>query len=175
MHIIINGSKNIFLGDMFRDQFVHILFDGLGQLSRIFAELLKNLLQHRIVHPLRHAKFPGIAVHKAGNVHHHVGQHLHIAFLGLHIYKGNRRVLDRIGNLRGHFGSGGRYHLAGGRIHGVCCQDLMPDPIAQRQLLVEFISADFGQIIPAGVKKHGRNQALSALHAQRLAGADLFV
>ena len=175
MHIIIDGRKNIFLGNMFRDQFMHILLDGLRQLLRILAKFLNDLRQHGIIYPLRHAQFSGVAVHEISDIHHHIGQHLHIALLGLYIHKGDRRILDRIGKFCRYLGAGGSHYLAGGRIDGISRQHLVSDAVAQRQLLIEFISSDFGQIISTGVKKHGAYQALGALHAQGLAGTDLFV
>ena len=44
------------------------------------------------------------------------------------------------------------------------------NPVPERQFLVKLISAHLCKIISAGVKKHGVNQALRALHAQRLPG-----
>ena len=49
------------------------------------------------------------------------------------------------------------------------------DPAAHGKLLVEFIPADLCQIISAGVKEHGVDQAVRALDRKRFAGTDLFV
>ena len=51
----------------------------------------------------------------------------------------------------------------------------MSDPVPEHQFLVKFISADLCQIISPGVKKHRHNQALRTLHAERLAGTNLFI
>ena len=47
------------------------------------------------------------------------------------------------------------------------------DPVLKVKLLVEFISADLGQVVSSGVEEHAVEQALRAVNGQRLAGTDL--
>ena len=47
--------------------------------------------------------------------------------------------------------------------------------VAQKKLLIKFITADFSQIIPSRVEEHSMDQRLSRIHCQRLARADLLV
>ncbi len=81
---------------MFRYQFVYILFDGIRQFCRVGAEFLNNLGKHRIIYMLCNPQFPGIAVHKASDVHHHIGEDFYVLFFCLYIDIGNRRILDLV-------------------------------------------------------------------------------
>ncbi len=131
MDIIINGSKDIFLRNMLRNQFVHILVDRFRQHLRIVAVLLQNLLQHRIINQLRDAQFPGIAVHEVGDVYHHIGENLHILLLRLDPYKRNRSILNGIRHLQGNLLARLSQHFTRGHIHHVLRQNMASDPVAE--------------------------------------------
>ena len=165
MDVIVNGSQNVFLGNMLRDQLMDVLTDRLRKLLRISGMLIQNFLQLRIIYQLRHAKLSRIAVHIMGNINHHAGKDLHIPFLSLHIDIGNRRVLDLVRQLRRHLRPGRRDQLSRRGIHHILRQHKAADPVLQHQLLIKFISADLGQVISSGVEEHGVDQALRALHA----------
>ncbi len=175
MHVVIDGGDDVLLGHMFGNQLMHILLDGLRQLLRIVGEFFQNLGQHRIIHLLTDAEIPGVTVHIGSQVHHHVGKDFDVLLLCLDIDEGNRSILNGIRQLHGHFVSRRRQDLACGGIHHVRRQDLVPDAVPEGQLLVELISAHLGQVISAGVEEHGVDQALRALHAQRLPGTDFLV
>ncbi len=175
VHIIVDGGNNILLGDMFGHQLMRILLDGLGQLLRIIGELLQNPGQHREVNFLMDAEILGAAVHITGQIHHHIGENLYVLLLCLDVYKRNGSVLNGICQLRCNLCARRRQDLSRLRIHRIRGQNLVTDPVAESQLLVKFISSHLGQVIPAGVKEHGIDQTLSALHAQRLTGTDLLV
>ena len=83
--------------------------------------------------------------------------------------------MDLIRQLTVHLRTGFRKDFSGGLIHHILGEDHAVDPIAQHQLLVEFITSHLCQIITPGIKEHGVDQALGALHRQRLAGTDLAV
>ena len=175
MHIIVDGGDDVLLSDMLGHQLMGVLLQSLRQLLRVVRELLQDLGQHRVVHLLPDAEVPGVAVHIGRQVHHHIGEDLHVLLLRLDIYEGNGGILDPVRQLHLHLLACRGQNLPCGRIHHIRRQDLIPDPVAHGQLLVELISAYLGQVISAGVEEHGVDQALRALHAQRLAGADLFV
>ena len=154
---------------------MHIFPDRLKKQPGICTVLVQNLLQHRIVNQLRDAQLSGIAVHKVRDIHHHVGEHLHISLLRLNPHRRYRGILDRICQLSRHLVARLRQNLTCLGIHYVLRQDVMPDPVAEHELLIEFISADLGKIISSGIKKHRHDQAFRALHTERLARTDLFI
>ena len=56
MHVVVDGSENIFLCDMFRNQVVNVTFDRLFDLFDI-GIFLQDLFQNRVVYFLVDAKF----------------------------------------------------------------------------------------------------------------------
>ena len=131
MDIIINGSKDIFLRNMLRNQFVYILVDRFRQHLRIVAVLLQDLLQHGIINQLRDAQFPGIAVHEVSDVYHHIGENLHILLFRLDPYKRNRSILNGVSHLRGNLLARFGQHFTRGHIHHVLRQNVVSDPVAE--------------------------------------------
>ncbi len=49
------------------------------------------------------------------------------------------------------------------------------DTVSQHQLFVKFITAHLCQVISPGIKKHAHDQALGAVHSQRLTRTDLLI
>ena len=131
MHIVVDGSQNIFLCNVLGHQFMYVLLDSFCQLLRIIAELFQNLCQNRIIYQLMDTEVSGIAVYIMGQIHHQVGQYLYRSLFGLDIYKRYCTVLDGIGQFCGHLITCGCDHFTGGRIYYICSQDLMTDTILQ--------------------------------------------
>ena len=129
MDIIINGSDNVFLCNMLRYQFMHVLLDSLCQTFRILAVLFQNLCQNRIIYGFRYAQFSWVAVHETGNIHHHIGKNLNILFLCLDIYIRHCCVLDGIRQFCGHLRPCRCQNLTGRHIHHILCQNVMSDPV----------------------------------------------
>ncbi len=175
MDVIVNGSQNVFLCNMLRNQFVYILADHLCKLRRIAAVLVKNLLQNRIINQFRNAQLLGIAVNKIRDIHHHVGENLDIPLLRLDPHGRNRSVLDGIRHLHRHLVARFRQNLPCLGIHHILCKHMVSDPVSEHQFFIKFISADLCKIISSGVEKHCHNQAFRTLYAERLAGTDLFI
>ena len=155
MDVIINGSDDIFLRNMLRDQLMDVLPDGLCQLFRIRRILFQDLRQDRIIYQLGNAQFFWITVHIMCDVNHHAGEHLYIALLCLNIYKRNRTVLDGVRQFSRHLGSRCGKKLPCCGVNHILSQDMAADSVSEHQLLIEFISADFRQIISSGVEEHG--------------------
>ncbi len=160
---------------MFRNQIVNVLANRVVKLLGILAVLIQKLLQHRIVDKLRNTKFFGIAVHKIGDVHHHIGENFNILLLCLNQHRRNSGILNGIRHLSRHLVPCLCQNLSRQGIHHILRKDMMPDPIPKHQLFIEFISAYLRQIISSGVEEHCHNKAFRTLDAQRLAGADLFI
>ena len=131
MHIIVDGSQDIFLGNMLGYQFMYVLLDCFCQLLGIIAELFQDLGQNRIVYQFMDTEILGIAIYIVGQIYHQIRQYFYSSLFGLDIYEGNCAVLDGICQLCGHLVSCGCDHFTGGRIHYICSQDLMTDTILQ--------------------------------------------
>ena len=131
MHVIVNGSQNIFLGNMLGYQFMYILLDRFCQLLGIIAELFQDLCQNRIIYQLMNTEISGIAIYIMSQIYHQVRQYLYVLLLCLNIYERNGAVLNGICQLCGHLVSCGCDHFTGGRIYHICSQDLMTDTILQ--------------------------------------------
>ena len=131
MHIIVDGSQDIFLGNMLGYQFMYVLLDCFCQLLGIIAELFQDLCQNRIVYQFMDTEILGIAIYIVGQIYHQIRQYFYSSLFGLDIYEGNCAVLDGICQLCGHLVSCGCDHFTGGRIYHICSQDLMTDTILQ--------------------------------------------
>ena len=95
MHVIVNGSKDIFFCDMLRNQLVDLTADCVLDILNILI-LFQYLSQNRIVHKLCHSHLSGINVHIVGDIHHHAGKDFDVALFTLDPYIGNCRVLDLV-------------------------------------------------------------------------------
>ena len=174
MHVVVNGSENVFPCDMLRNQVMNAAVNRIFNVFHIRI-LSKNFLQSRIIYFFRHAHFLRVHIHPAGDVNHQVGQNFHVALLCLDPYIRNRRVLDIIRQFTGYPGSFFRQDLSGRCIYHILRQNLTFDTIAQRKFFIEFITSDLGKIITARVKEHSADQTLCVFHGQRLAWTDLLI
>ena len=102
MNVVVDGRNDIFLGNMLGHQLVCIFLQSLRQLLRIMGKFLQNLCQQGVVYLFTNSKIPGITVHKAGEIHHHIGKNFYILFFRLNIYKGNGSILNSVRQLRTH-------------------------------------------------------------------------
>ena len=69
MHVVVDGSENIFLCDMFRNQVVDVTFDRLFDLFDI-GIFLQDLFQNRIVYFLFDAKFFLVNIYPCFQIYH---------------------------------------------------------------------------------------------------------
>ena len=106
---------------------------------------------------------------------HHAGKHFDFSFLSLDIYIGNCAVLNQVSQFCCYLGACCCQNLTGCGIHNILGQFVAADTVAQQQLLIEFITSYFRQIISSGIEEHRVNQAFCALYAQRLTRTDFLV
>ena len=179
MDIVIEGCQDIFLGDMLRNQVVSRTGQRFHQRFTVVAARLQDLLQFRIEdHRLRQADLLRCLIAEIDifrDIHHHIGKDLDVPLLGLDHHGGNCRVLDLIRQFSRHLRTCLSQHFTGGHIDDILSQDMAGDPVAEHQLLIEFVASDPGEVIASGIKEHACHQALGALHCERLAGTDLFI
>ncbi len=177
VHVVVDGSKDVFLRNVLRDQLVNTLSEGVCKRFgiRIVLILKEDLSQRGIVNQFSDSEFFGIAVHVVCDVDHQVAEHLDIALFRADPHIGDRAVLDLVGHLSCYDFAGCPQNIAVCLIHYIFRQDLVLDAASESELLVEFVSADLGEIISAGIKEHRVDQAVRALDGKRLAGTDLLV
>ena len=101
MHIVVDGSENIFLCNMLGDQLMNTLFQSIRQRLGILIVLIlkKDLPQCGIINELCDAEFFGIAVHIMCDVDHQVAENLDIALLCADPDIRDRGVLDLVRHL----------------------------------------------------------------------------
>ena len=114
---------------MLGNQLVNVFVNSFCQFFRIRSKLLQDLGQHRVIDLLVNTEISGITVHKAGQLHHHIGQDLHLAFFRLNIHKRNGCILNLIRQRCIHLISCGSQHLSRSGIHHVGSQHLMTDSV----------------------------------------------
>ncbi len=179
MHVVVDRRDDILLGDMLGHKLVYAsaqhIAQGLGILTVALLEGDKDLAESGIIDLLRDAELSGIAVDIVGQVNHEVGQDLDVALIRSDHDIGDSRVLDEVGHLTGHGFTGTAQNIPVCLIDNVLGENVTGNPAAHCQFLVEFISADFGQIISPGIKEHGVDQAVRALNRERLAGTNFLI
>ncbi len=177
MHIVVDGSKNVFLGDVLRNKLVNTLLERISQCLRILVVLIleEDLTESRIINLLMDSEFFRIAVNKVCDVNHKVAQHLDIALFCLNYNTRNSRVLNGIRHLtRNGFACAAEY-FAVCLIDDILCEDMADNTVAEGKLLIKFITADLGKIIAARIKQHRIDQAVCRLHRERFAWTNLLV
>ena len=169
MHVVVNGSQNIFLRNMHGDQLMHIFLNGSFYIINIIV-LVQNGFQHRIVNQLGDAQISRVAIHVSRQIHGHIGQDLHLAaFLTGNKNRRNGGVLDSYGQLLCNDSAGFGQDFAGVCIHHVFCQREILDTILKCQLFIKLVTSNLRQVISSRIEEHGVDQRLSALHGKRLA------
>ncbi len=142
--------------------------------------LVKDLPEDRIVDQLGDAE-EFLLIRGEGypvvDVDHHRGEDLHFSVKSLDGNENirNRRILDLVGKLAGDLCACLGKDLAGARIDDILREDVIPDPVSQHELLVEFVAADLCEVISSRIKEHAVDKALRRIHCKRLARADLLV
>ena len=96
MHIIVNGSKDIFLGYMLGNKLMDIALYSFAKRLGVFRILIKYLPEYRVIYMFCDAQILGVAFHKVCYVNHHVGEHLNVPLLCLDIYGRYRCILDPV-------------------------------------------------------------------------------
>ena len=177
MNVIVNGSKNVFLRNMLRDQIVDISSDHTFHLIDISGGFLNNSRQDRIIHLLCHAYFFRVNINDCLKVYHHVGKDFDISgsILSFNPQESNCRILNRIRDLTGDLCTFFSHNLSCQRTYHILCEDTSVYAVSKHQLLIEFIASYFRQIITSRVKEHAVDQTLRAVHCKGLARTDLFI
>ena len=160
---------------MFGNKVMGILADDLRQIfgRAPLCKTRQNFLQLGVINQIGDPQFPGVAVDKRSNIHHQVGDYLHISLFRLNQDAPDSRILDLSSLFHGQLSPCGSNDLSRGGIYGVLCQNMTGDAVLEMQFLIEFIAPHLGKVISSGVKKHGHNQALRTVHRERFAGANL--
>ena len=180
---VIDGRHNIVHSDVLGDQLVHAVTDEVEEVLLAHClgiPLVQQLLKDAPAHLLGDAGFGGIEVHKLGHVHHAVGEHLHHVHAGVevvHLHHGlvDAQSVQLPGPLPGEHLARLRHDLAGGGVGHGGAQLLARQTSPDGQLLVEFVPAHPGQVVPPGVEEQGGQQALGGVDRGGFAGTQLAV
>ena len=176
MHIIVNGSDDIFLCNVLRDQVVNVSADQ--SLKLLLAHILcflEEIRENRIEYRFCNTDLCRIKGNVCTEIDHKVGKDFLLSLLCLNPDIRDRSVLDRNGLLFCHHFSGLGKDFAGCGIYHILCQYLAGNTVFQVKLFIEFISSDLGKIISSRIEEHAVEQALRTVNRQRLARTDLFV
>ena len=167
---VVDGGHDVIHHNVLGDELIHPLLNGF--LPAIGGNSLQHFLQHPEANLLLDAVFLGIKVHKAGHVHHAVGEHLDLLVAHLqdgfvHALGGQLHSPGTADDLAGHC-----QNLAGHGIGDGLCQLLARQPGPDVHLLVELVTAHRAYIVAVGVKQQGIQVGSSGLHRGRLAGTE---
>ena len=143
MDIIVNGSNDIFLGNMLRNQFMYIFMNCFCKFFRIFSIFFNNLGKYRIVNKLCNSKCLCIALYKVVDVYHHIGKNFDILFFCLDVYIRNRCILNLVCQFCSYFCTSCCQNFSGQSIYNIFCKNMMSDSVTECQFLIKFISTDF--------------------------------
>ena len=130
-----------------------------------------------VVHKLCHSYFLRIDIHDRSEIYHHIGKDLNIPLLfrPADPYGRNRSILERVGKIPRNFCSRFCDHFPCNRALYILRQYLAADTVLQQKLFIKFISSYLCKIITPRIKEHAHDQALRAVHSQRLAWAYLLI
>ncbi len=158
---------------MLRHEQIQILLDGLFQ--RVALVLLHELAEDDAAHTLLHTDLSGVEIDEVLHIDHAVTEHTDGLAVHLQVHVHDASVVDRLGTLaREHLARLGQ-NLAGQRVGNGRGQLKPGDAGAQRQLLIEFIAADVGNVVAAAVKEQAVQQRFGAFHRRGIARAQLAV
>ena len=154
MHIIVNGSDNIFLCNVLRNQIHSVAADLLFQLVTAQA-LFEDAFQYRIEYFFCDTSLCRVKVHIGSQVYHQVGENFYSSsFLCLKPYIRYSSVLDCDRLFLCHCLACFCKDLAGCCINNILCKNMTNDTVLKVKFLVEFISSDFRKIISSCVEEH---------------------
>ena len=175
---VAHGGHDVVDVDVLGDQVVDVLADG-GLEALLVLVFRHQGAQRRDVDLLGDADLLRVEGEEGRGVGEVVAQHLDVkgAPLVFHVqgHAVDAGVLDGLGHLAGDGGPGGDEDLARLGVDHVLGRDAARDARGQRQLLVELIAADLGQVVSLGVEEQAVDQGIGRLHRRRLAGAQLLV
>ena len=172
---VVDGGHDVLHEDVLGHQVVHPVLHGLLQALLIPGVLLQQLPEEGEVDLLGDAALGGIEGQEALGVHHAVGEDPHQGALQVDDGLVDTLGLDGLGPLPGQDLAGLGDDLAGHGVGDGQGQLLAVQAGPDGQLLVELVTAHGGQVVPAGIKEEGVEQALGGVHRGGLAGAQLAV
>ena len=171
---IVDGREDVVHSDVVGDQ---VRIAGTEHLFQLFLALsgFQDLSQHTIADTLVDAALGlSVEIHILLDVHHAVGDDLHLFVVEGDHNLHHAGIVHGVSHFLGDGVAGVSHHLTSGIGHGTS-QHLAYQTAFQTQLLVVFITAHTGKIIPAGVEEQTMDMGLSALNGGRLAGTQFAI
>ena len=176
MHIIINGSKNIFSCNVFRDQVMNI--PG-NRCDSVFQSIIffQNLFKNRIVNKLCNTQFSGILDFRQErtDIHHHIGKNFDLTFFSLNPYVGNSRILNSVCQLSCNSSTLFCYNLPCRSIHHIFSQLMTYDTFVKMKLLIKLITSNLGKVISSRIEEHCHDKAFGTFYSQWLTRTNFLI
>ena len=175
---VAHGRHNVVHNDVLGHQVADVEADGLLQ-RLLIGIFLDQTLEGGNVHLFGNAHAGGIEIQEGGSVGKIVADDLDVEaaalVFGVQHHAVDARPLNLIGQLAGNRLARGSQNLAGLGMHDVLRRDAARDARGKRQLLVELIATDLGQIVSLGIEQQTADQGIGAVDCRGLAGTQLFI
>ena len=175
---IVDGGKDIVDRDVLGDQVVtageQLLLEHILILAALFKHLHEDGVLDLLIDAAVFKLFPG-QIDKRSDIDHAVADHLDLNALGIQIGLRNAVLLDLVRLLAGDNLAGLGQNLARGGIHHRLHQLVARQTGGDAQLLIIFIPAHAGEIVPVRVKEQAVQMGLRRVERRGLAGAQLAV
>ena len=172
---IADGGINIINNDVLGNQFIMAAGDGVLESSLILSGLLENFAQHAEADLLLDGQPQRPAVDEIVDINHAVRDDLDGLLADLDINAVNARMFNSLGIRPGENSALLKEDFAGHRVYNRSGKLAVGNPLADRQLLIVFVTADLREVIPSGVKEQRVDVASGGIDGGRLAGAQLAV
>ena len=170
---IVDGSKDIILRNVHRDQLAVALLDGL--LPAVLGDGLQHLAQNAEADLLLDAVLGRIKAHELGHIDHAVREHLDLALTAEDHGLVDAVVGDHVRLLAAQRLAVHGEDLAGHGIGDGLGQRLAGQTAPDVHFLIELVAADLGNVIAAGVEEQRVEIGLGAFDCGRLARTKLAV
>ena len=172
-----DACEDIIFGDMLRDQLMDVLADGFFEIC-LLGVFCHELFQDRIVNALRDAHLIHVFLGEVDvflDVNDHVGQDFDCSSVALDQDCRDCTVLDTLSQFFIHNCAGFGDHFAGAAMDDILCKSGADQTVLIRQFLIEFVTADFCQVVTLRIKEHGGDQVFCVLHLKRLTRTELVI
>ena len=186
MHIVIDRSKYIFPGNMLRDKLVDTSANCLLQLF-LGSAAVQNLAEYRVVNQFGHTQFlllflahfdPAVDVNHEGRENFRARDlflALYVLVMGKYRDGRNSFILYPVRDFSRTDRSGFRNHFTALGVDDILSQSKSADPVAETELFVVLVPADFRQVISPRIKKEILHLKDSGIDRQRFSGTDFFI
>ena len=164
---VVDGGEHVVDDDVLRDEQVDVLTDRV--LERLALELLEQAAQDDAADLAAYADLARSEIDEAGHVDHAVGEDLDVLAVHLERDGDDAGVVDGARLVAGEDLARVGEQLAGKGIGDGSGKLEAGDARVERELLVELVAADVGDVVTAVVEEQAVQQGLGGFHGGRIA------